>query len=182
MNWTELVSKVSEDTGMPAKTVREVLDAFVENTLDAVASGEDVRIKRVGTISRRWRKPTVVRSINDHRKMMLDGRWTPRFRPGTELKDRLAELTPQDWKDSRHQAAWNLAEALVGDLLLYHAELAPTCPETVQPDRLERQCAEAFGPLWDRVVQTFRRDVPEDVRDGRNYLGLVARRHLAATV
>ncbi len=164
---------------MSAKDVRAVLDAFVETTLASVTAGDDVRLWRLGTISRRWRGPSVLRSIADHRKMMLDGRWTPRFKPATELRDRLASLTPQRWKDPRHQAAWNLAEALVGDLLLYHAELAPTCAETVEPARLERQCAEAFGPLWDRVEQTFRRDVPADVRQGRNYLGVVARRHLS---
>lgn len=179
MNWTDLLSKMSEKTGLPTKTIRTVMDAFIEITLESVRNGEDIRIRRIGTLSRRWRNPSVLRSIADQRKMMLDGRWVPKFRPATELKDRLAGLTPQSWKDPRHQAAWNLAEALVGDLLLYHAELAPSCSEKVEPDRLERQCAEAFGPLWDRVVQTFRRDVEEEIRQGQNYLGVVARRHLA---
>jgi integration host factor subunit beta len=181
LKWTELIGAMSERTGLPAKTIRQVMDAFVEITLESVTNGEDVRVRRIGTISRRWRNPSVRRSISDQRKMMLDGRWVPRFRPATELRDTLAGLTDQSWKDPRHQAAWNLAEALVGDLLLYHAELAPSCKQSVAPDSLERRCAEAFGPYWDRVVQTFRRDVPEDVRQGRNYLGVVARRHLAPT-
>lgn len=174
MNWSDLIERVCERTGRPADEVKEILECFVDVALESLADGHDVSVRGLGTISSRWLEPRSLRSVHDSRRLMLDGRWVPRYRASSRVREALLSRTPQRWRDPRHQAAWRLAEALVGDLDLYHGDRAPQLEEQTPLPMVASICAVAFGPVWERVVRTWNAQVPPGISTEGQHLLRVA--------
>ena len=174
MNWTSLIEQVSERSGRPAPEVKEILESMVEVCIEALAEGEDLTLRGLGAVGSRWLEPRSLRSVHDSRRLMMDGRWVARFRPAARLRDALMARTPQRWRDPRHQAAWRLAETLVGDLDLYHGDRAPKLDDQTPLPMVASICAVAFGPMWERVVQTWNAQVPPGIRAEGQHLLMVA--------
>lgn len=177
MTWSELTRRVAERSGESRAAATRVLEALLEEISAGIESGETVNLPRVGRLTSTWREARTLRSVEDGRKLMLDGRYVPRFRPATALRDRLAAKTPQHWKDPAHQAAWRVAETLIGDLALYHGSLAPAdLTAELPPDEVEQRCATSFGSHWERVRTAFGERAPGITAP---LLGLSARRRWA---
>lgn len=171
MNWNELVDAVAARTGQPKALVRAILNAATAEVGARVATGDEVRLKGLGTLTSRWQNARTLRAVHDARKIALDGRWVPRFRSSAALRGALLLRSPQRWRDPRHQAAWRLAEALIGDLELYHGRSVPRLDEDTPLPMVAPICEVAFGPVWDRVLRTWNEKIPEDVRrDGQQLL------------
>ena len=130
----------------------------------------------LGHLGSRWQEARTLRTVQEQRKIVLDGRFVPRFRASKGVRDALLGRTPQLWKDPAHQAAWRIAETLVGDLNLYHKDKAPTLEQNQELAAVQKTCEAAFGPLWSRVVSAYDSQVPAAVRATRPYLLLIARR------
>jgi integration host factor subunit beta len=176
MTWAELVAAVAARTGTSQSRIREILGVTVEIAAEALGDGESVSLQDLGRLDCRWRGPTIVRSVSDGRRMRVDGRWVPDFRPSSVLCERLEARTPQYWRDPEHQNAWRVAEALVGDVALYDPESAPEGIGAEDPDdQVHAKCAEAFGPSWTRARQGYDSRVSQAVRLCRDYLAIVAR-------
>lgn len=173
--------RVAGRTDLPESRVRDILHATVAVSLEALSAGEDVPLRGLGVLSSRWRDAATLRAVGDHRRMRVDGRFVPRFRAARRLRSTLAERTPQRWRDPAHQAAWRVAETLVGDLALYHQARAPRLsPEAAAPD-VDAACAAAFGPLWRKVRESYDSRVPAEVRAADDYLALAAKGRWAST-
>lgn len=176
MNWGELVAAVAARTGMSHARTREVLSAAIEVAGEALGEGEAVSLRELGRLDCRWRAPTIVRSVSNGRRMRVDGRWVPDYRPSALLCERLEARTPQYWRIPEHQSAWRVAEALVGDLVLYSPDTVP--PNLTHDDTDEQvhaQCAAAFGAGWMRVRQGYDTRVGTEVKAACDYLPIVAR-------
>ncbi len=181
MNWTDLVARVAERSGVSKAQARRVLGALVEESTERLCAGDSVVLKDLVVLGSRWREPTSVRSVADRRKLRLDGRWVPTARVSGRLREALAARTPQTWRDPEHQAAWRTAETLVGDLVLYHSDNAPArLDPRATPAEVEAACAASFGPLWGRVRATYQARVPEHVRAHTDHLALSARSRWAS--
>jgi nucleoid DNA-binding protein len=178
MTWNELVKRVVARGGVGRTATTAVLDALLVEVSDAIVDGETVTLPRVCRVSSSWRDARTLRSVEDGRKMMLDGRFVARFRVSGVLRERLATRTQQVWKRPEHQQAWRVAETLVGDLALYHGELAPRdlTPQD-PPGHVEQVCAVAFGSHWERVVSMF---TTRAAGVNEPYLALAARRRWAS--
>lgn len=176
LNWSDLVQKTAVASGSTKAQTERILDAFIQVADGAIKSLGTVRIKRIGTLSAEWRGSRVLRSPKDKRRMFLDGRYHVQFRPAEAIKKELAQLSPQLWKDTAHQAAWRLAETLLSDLELYHADKVPKTLLDRTPDaEVIAQCEAAFGHHWRRVMATWASSVPEAVRNARDHLSHCAR-------
>lgn len=175
MTWSELVRRVAERTGRPRDEVKETLDALADTILEDVAAGEEVPIRGVCLIGSRWQDAHALRSIADRRRLVLDGRWVPRLRSSAPLRQVLLARSPQRWRDPRHQAAWRLAEALIGDLDLYHKSRAPRLDEDTPLPMVASICAVAFSGLWERVIETWNAQVSPEIRGEGEHLLRVAR-------
>lgn len=174
MTWNDLLQQVANRAGVPRSTVRTVLETLVQVATEQVSRGEDVPLHGLGTLSRKWNKGRVVRSVANRRKMWIGGRHTPKFRPSAALRRALQPEDP-DWKSEAHQKAWRLAEALIDDLSLYHSALAPDDLTVDQaPDEVVQRCADAFGGHWEQVEATWKERVDPSVTTP--FLGVVARR------
>ncbi|MFO0747702.1 MAG: HU family DNA-binding protein [Myxococcota bacterium] len=171
LSWVTLVERAAARAGATKTMAGRVLDGFVDVAIEALQSLNGVRLKSLGTLSAEWHDGRVLRSPRDRRRMFLDGRYQVHFRASERLKQTLARRSPQLWKDQRHQSAWRLAETLLSDLELYHADKVPRdLAADAGTDEVMERCALAFGAQWRRAVQTFEAGVPAEVRTARNYL------------
>ena len=175
MNTNELVSAIVERTGLPREEVKRTLEALRAVIEDVLTLGGEVNLRGLFTIGARWTEPRSVRSVSDRQRLVLDGRWAPRLRPSDGLRDLLMQRSPQRWRDPRHQVAWRLADALIGDLDLYHRAQVPVIDRRATLDDIARDCAQAFGPTWDRVLTTWTEQIPAEVREEGQHLLHVAR-------
>lgn len=182
MKMAELVRRLSERSGVGAADVRAVLRALPDVVVEALSEGEEVTLRGLCTIGSRWREARTVRSIRSRRRMVLDGRFVVRYNTAARVKRALAERTPQLWHDPEHQKAWRVAEALIGDLVLYHGARAPTAlSPSATTDEVAQACAEAFGQVWSQVLENYSSRIPERVRSQRAYLALAAREQWKAS-
>lgn len=181
MNWTEFIDAAAERSGVSRKDTRAALSAAAEVITEALGAGNSVSFRNLGSFDTTWHAPRVMRGVQAARRMLLDGRYSTRFRPGAALKRAVLARTPQTWKQPEHQAAWRLAETLLGDLELYHAERLPKdlTPQSTD-EEVRAACQGALGSVWIQVCRTYDSDVPADVRNSRDYIALVARRRWAA--
>lgn len=181
MSWNELVRDVALRAGVSQVQARRVLDAFVDIAAERVVAELPFSIRRLGTLTAHRSAERTVRNISTGRKMLVGGALHVRFRAAASLKRELAERTDNSWRDPSHQAAWRLAETLIGDLALYAGD--QTALPEIAPDAdlglVEEVCAATFGADWSRAVATYEAKVSEDVRSNHHYLGLVARRRWA---
>ena len=74
MKWRELIEEVAERTNQPRAVVLAILRAMAKTSQHALASGEDVVIRGVGTILTSWRGPRTMRSVTTGEQVYLDGR------------------------------------------------------------------------------------------------------------
>ena len=102
MNWTDLIKEICARTGLPQDQVKDVMGAQREIVLEALARGEDVPLAGVGTLGSRWQEARTLRSLQEQRKIMIDGRFIARFRPGKQIRDVLLSRTPQLWREPSH--------------------------------------------------------------------------------
>lgn len=183
MTWKEMTKRVGERAGVSEAEARRVLGALVDEVEASLVRDEAVRIPRLGSLRGVWEAERQLRGIRDGRRIVLDGHWRPSFSPAASLRRTLRERTPQLLRDRDHQAAWRLAETLVGDLALYHERSVPkdVTPD-LDPTLVETRCRSAFGPAWDHARETWQTKTPPAVRDARDYLAFAARRRWSTSV
>ena len=176
MNQQALIDVLSTRTGLKKVEVGRVLKALKEVVGEELGEGRPASVPGVASLDAYWRNPSVVRAPNG-RRMLVDGRHIVRVRASGKLQDVVAARTPQYARDPAHQAAWRLAETLLGDLAMYHPDGLPRdVPEDASEEVLLAHCRVSFGPAWEKAVETYEVGVPAEVRAARNYLGMVALR------
>lgn len=87
----ELVAQVAQRTGMPKETVLKSLNAALAVISEAMAQGEEVRLKGFGTFGVRARRPTRRSHRWTHEILSIPSKAMPRFVPGKTLKRRVEE-------------------------------------------------------------------------------------------
>lgn len=179
MNGTDLIERVAERTGLSRAEVRRVLHALEQVAAEGVAAGDRVSLPGLGTLVVRELAPRTIRNVADMRKMMVGRRHTVRFRPAAALKQAVAGRASQTWRHPEHQAAWRLAETLIADLELYHANHVPRLPARAADEVVHQLCEGAFGPLWTRVLDSYQARVEAAVRAEHDYLADAARHRWA---
>ncbi|MEZ4316259.1 MAG: HU family DNA-binding protein [Myxococcota bacterium] len=177
MSWSELIDTVSTESGVPRETTRKVLVSFIRVATRWLGESRDVQLRGFGTFTSRMASSRVVRSVSDQRKMYVGARLVARFKTAAGLRQALASSGDDGWRTPEHQAAWRLAETLIGDLDLYHGNDAPEDLEgSLGAPQVEAACAKAFGAAWRQVESSYAERVPRGVIDETHYLGIAARR------
>lgn len=172
MKWKEVVKSVSERSGVSLAETRAVLTSLTEVTSEALQRDDKISLPNVGTLSCRWTDGRVLRGVGDQKRMWVGGRYSARFRAAAALKRELERGS--QWRSPAHQRAWRLAETLIDDLDLYHANLAPSDLRGLAPNVVLDRCATAFGAHWEQVVQTWNDRIDEGV--DTPFLAIVAAR------
>ena len=177
MKWRELIEQVAERTGQPRAAVLKTLRAMAVLTQDVMAAGDEVVIRGVGTMFTTWRGPRTMRSVSTGEQVFLDGRYIAQFKPARPLKARLIERSPQKWQDEAHQAAWQRAETLITHILNGNGKHSPQLEcEQNDTDEILAKCRETFGERWHKIEAAYSEEVPDEIRNERNYLAVAAHR------
>lgn len=90
MRKLDVVAQVAQRTGMPKQTVLKSLNAALAVIAEAIAQGEEVRLKGFGTFGVRPRRPTRRCNVWTHQLFSIPSKPMPRFVPGKILKQRVA--------------------------------------------------------------------------------------------
>lgn len=86
--------QVAAETGQPITTTKTVVDGVRDAIVHALANGEEVRVRGLGTFAVETRAPRVARDVHRGEQMMLPQRTVPVFRPGVQLKTATDGIQP----------------------------------------------------------------------------------------
>lgn len=164
MKKTDLVQKLSSRLNRTNSDVKEVVEAALEEILDAVSKGEKVSLLGFGTFQRLWTPPRRGRHPKTGRLLDLHPRFTTRFTPGTGFEKRLKNLIPVFDSDPDHVKARRVARTLAADLRLYHKA------QIEDAQKRGGQLGEELEQVLSDARSSWRERVSARVRAERDYL------------
>ncbi len=91
MNKQELVTHVSQNSGLTKADAERALDATIEAVTSALKSGDDVRLVGFGTFTTAERQKSEGRNPRTGEKINIPATRLPKFRAGKQLKDAVAK-------------------------------------------------------------------------------------------
>ena len=89
MNKNDLVSKVSDETGLSKTDSAKAVDSVIETITSELKSGGDVRLVGFGTFLVTKRKATTGRNPQTGAEIQIPAANVPKFRAGKSLKESL---------------------------------------------------------------------------------------------
>ncbi len=92
----DLIVQVTNSTGLTQQQVSEVVQHFVDEVSRHLANNDEVVLRNFGSFETRVAKAKVGRNPNAPEKAVpIPARVVVKFKPGKELKERVAQLLPQ---------------------------------------------------------------------------------------
>lgn len=90
MNKQELVSHVSENSGLTKMDAERAIDATIHAITSTLQSGDEVRLVGFGTFTTAERQQSEGRNPRTGEKIQIPATRLPKFRAGKQLKDAVA--------------------------------------------------------------------------------------------
>ena len=90
MNKAELITTVSEKSGVSKKDSTAVLDALIESITEALKAKDKVALVGFGTFETQEREARVGRNPKTGEEMQIEATVVPKFKAGKSLKDAVA--------------------------------------------------------------------------------------------
>ncbi len=92
----DLVLQISDQTGLTQHQVFDVLQLFLDNITSHLAQNNEVVLRNFGTFEVRVAKAKIGRNPNNPEKdVPIPARAIVKFKPGKELKVKVATLLPE---------------------------------------------------------------------------------------
>lgn len=89
----DLVVDISNNTGLTQQQVFDVVQNFLDTVTDHLAEGDQVVLRNFGAFQVRMTKPKVGRNpTKPGSEMPIPARTIVKFKPGKEMKERVAEV------------------------------------------------------------------------------------------
>jgi len=90
MTRKDLAGEVAENIGLSQVLVREVLDGILDAICNSLVTGERVELRNFGVFRTRAMRERVVKNPKTKEKIRIPATTVVRFKPGKELKQRVA--------------------------------------------------------------------------------------------
>lgn len=81
MTKADIVSQVSENTGIEKATVQNALDAFMATVKDSLAGGDNVYLRGFGSFVVKKRAEKLARNISRNTTVIIPAHFIPFFKP-----------------------------------------------------------------------------------------------------
>ncbi len=92
----DLVVKISNSTGKTQQEVFDIIQHFTEEVTASLARNDDVVLRNFGAFQVTKTKPKIGRNPNKPEAAVpIPARAVVKFKPGKELKERVAKVLPQ---------------------------------------------------------------------------------------
>ncbi len=86
MRKLDIVNKVAEELKLPKKEVKKVVDLMFEEITKAIAKGEKVEIRGLGTFKLKKRPSRFIRNPRTGVEMFVEEKYVPHFKMGKLIK------------------------------------------------------------------------------------------------
>ena len=102
----ELISELSDRAGITQSEAARYLEALIDVVIGRLGVGDEVTFRRFGAFEVRVSKAKLGRNPSQpEMEVLIPERCSVRFRPGKELKEKLASLGPSAIKISGNRKA-----------------------------------------------------------------------------
>ena len=92
----DLVVKISNETGLTQQEVFDVIQHTIEHITSSLARNDEVVLRNFGAFQVRCTKAKIGRNPNrPDKEVPIPPRAIVKFRPGKELKERVAKVLPE---------------------------------------------------------------------------------------
>jgi len=89
MNKAQLIDAIANDAGLSKASAKRALDAFIENTTNALLEGDRVALLGFGSFSVSTRKARTGRNPQSGAEIQIPEKKVVKFKPGSELSTRI---------------------------------------------------------------------------------------------
>lgn len=102
MTKAEVITKISEKTGIQKDDVTQTVEAFFKVVKDSMAEGENIYVRGFGSFINKKRAKKIARNISKNTAIVIDEHYVPAFKPSKSFIEKIKnsqsvkELTPQD--------------------------------------------------------------------------------------
>lgn len=93
MTKADIISQVSENTGIEKATAQGAIEAFMETVKESLAKGNNVYLRGFGSFVVKKRAEKVARNISRNTTVIVPAHFIPSFKPAdsfvTQVKDKV---------------------------------------------------------------------------------------------
>ena len=91
MTKADIVTKISEETGVDKETVLTVVEAFMATVKNSLSSGNEVFLRGFGSFIIKTRKQKVARNISKNTSIVIPEHNIPAFKPAKTFVEQIAK-------------------------------------------------------------------------------------------
>jgi DNA-binding protein HU-beta len=87
----EVISEISDKTGIERADVTATVEAFFSVVKDTMANGENIYVRGFGSFVNKKRAKKVARNISKNTAIIIDEHFIPSFKPSKMFVDQIKE-------------------------------------------------------------------------------------------
>jgi len=91
MTKAEIVAKIADKTGLDKKDVLGVVEHFMEEVKDSLASGENVYLRGFGSFINKYRAEKIGRNISKNTSIKIPAHYIPAFKPSKTFVNKVKD-------------------------------------------------------------------------------------------
>ncbi len=91
MTKAEVISEISEQTGIPKEDVSVTVEAFFTIVKDSMADGNNIYVRGFGSFVNKKRKKKIARNISKNTAIVIDEHFVPSFKPSKMFIEKIKE-------------------------------------------------------------------------------------------
>ncbi|MEM9857776.1 MAG: HU family DNA-binding protein [Bacteroidota bacterium] len=89
MTKAEVISEISEKTGIPKEDVSVTVEAFFNIVKNSMAEGNNIYVRGFGSFINKKRKKKIARNISKNTAIVIDEHFIPSFKPSKVFVEKI---------------------------------------------------------------------------------------------
>jgi DNA-binding protein HU-beta len=103
MTKAEIITEISEKTGIDKVIVSESLETFFKVMKNNMANGENIYFRGFGSFILKKRAQKVARNISKNTAIVIDEHFIPKFKPAKVFVDKIKTSIPKDFVPKKEE-------------------------------------------------------------------------------
>jgi DNA-binding protein HU-beta len=87
----EVISEISEQTGIPKEDVSATVEAFFSIVKQSMAEGNNIYVRGFGSFVNKKRKKKIARNISKNTAIVINEHFVPSFKPSKMFVEKIKE-------------------------------------------------------------------------------------------